>query len=40
MGWGYFLVARKDHGTDHEQRKELITVNAVHSSEVYVISYP
>lgn len=24
MGWGYYLVARKDHGTDHEQRKELI----------------
>lgn len=24
MGWGYHLEARKDHGTDHEQRKELI----------------
>ena len=24
MGWGYYLEARKDHGTDHEQRRELI----------------
>ena len=24
MGWGYFLVARKNHNTDHEERHELI----------------
>ena len=24
MGWGYYLEARKNHGTDHEERKELI----------------
>lgn len=24
MGWGYYVVARKYHGTDHEERKELL----------------
>lgn len=24
MGWGYFVVARKNHGTDHEERRELL----------------
>lgn len=24
MGWGYYVVARKNHGTDHEERVELI----------------
>lgn len=24
MGWGYYVVARKNHGTDHEERKELL----------------
>lgn len=24
MGWGYYIDARKNHGTDHEERRELI----------------
>lgn len=24
MGWGYYLVARRNHNTDHEERRELI----------------
>ncbi len=24
MGWGYYLDARKNHGTDREERRELI----------------
>lgn len=24
MGWGYYVVARKNHGTDHEERVELL----------------
>lgn len=24
MGWGYYVVARKNHGTDHEERRELL----------------
>lgn len=24
MGWGYYVVARKNHGTDHEERMELL----------------
>ena len=24
MGWGYYVDARKNHGTDHEERRELL----------------
>ena len=24
VGWGYVLTARRNHGTDHEERRELI----------------